>query len=584
MLESTPPHPALQAFSPGLCSASCLLLAMLGSSGCGGPPSDAKAPAALASENAAAETAESAPKATPENIARRLLALQPGFARAVGLHEFDGKLADYSAAGIERRIQTLTELKSEVAALVERAQDADERLDWSMLNQIIAQDLFDLTEVESFRTRPAFYSELFSVEEYIVREYAPLEQRARAMLEHLRASSQQLANVDKNLRSPLSQPVVKTAVDIFKGFGTYLRGDVQIFLDGVADPLVKQEAKALAASVAGEADKLATRLAQVELPKADQSHILGRARYEHLLLAQEALTTPIEQLEEMAEKDLQRNKAAYEALAKTVVRVRPKASDLMDEVRKVVDEARRFMVDEKIATLPVEPHVIVKETPPYMRWNSAFLSAGGPLDPPNLAAYYYVTLPDPTWPLKEREEYVMSRGEIVSVSTHEVFPGHYLQSLWQRNAPTFVQKIAWSYSFGEGWAHYVEQMMIEQGFAANLPEARLGQVSDALLRDCRFVASIALHVHGKSVDDVKNRFIQDCKQDEATARQQAIRGTFDPGYFAYTLGKLQILALREEAKQKLGDRFDLQKFHDALLSHGSSQLPLIHDRVLAALD
>lgn len=177
----------------------------------------------------------------------------------------------------------------------------------------------------------------------------------------------------------------------------------------------------------------------------------------------------------------------------------------------------------------------------------------------------------------------MSRGEIVSTTVHEVFPGHYLQGLWQQRAPTFMQKVAWSYSFGEGWAHYVEQMMVEEGFEKESPETRLGQLSDALLRNCRFVASIGIHVRGWSVEDAKKRFMEDCKQDEAGARQQAVRGTFDPGYFAYTLGKLQILALREEAKKKLGDAFSLRAFHDALLAHGAPPVPLIRDRVLAQL-
>jgi uncharacterized protein (DUF885 family) len=324
-------------------------------------------------------------------------------------------------------------------------------------------------------------------------------------------------------------------------------------------------------------------LERVELPNADQSHVLGRQRYEHLLRAQEALTTPIEELEQMAEADLARNKAEYEALAKSVQKTRPPASELLDEARRVVLASRVFVVEHQIVSLPLEPHVEVKETPPFMRWNSAFLNGGGPLEPATLAAYYYITLPDPSWPAKEQAEYVMSRGEIVSTSVHEVFPGHYLQGLWQRSAPTFVQKVFGSYSFNEGWAHYVEQMMVDEGFANDMPEARLGQLSDALLRDCRFVASIGIHVHGMSVDAARERFSEDCKQDDASARQQAVRGTFDPGYFAYTLGKLQILELREAAKQKLGARFELLKFHDALLAHGSPPVPLIRERVLDAL-
>jgi uncharacterized protein (DUF885 family) len=541
------------------------------SAGCGGPPSPA-APAAAA-----------APSSPAEGLARRLLALTPNEARALGLHEFDGRIGDFSAAGVERRIATLRELQTEVSGLAAQTADADAQLDAAVLRQMIAQDLFELTEMETWRTNPTYYSELFSIDEYIIRDYAPKQERAKAMLAHLRASRAQVQNVRANLRSPLSEPVVKTAIDIYKGFGQYLRGEVQTFLDGIDDPALRAEAKEAALAVAGEAEGIAAQLHDVELPKADQSHVLGRERYERLLLAQEALSTPIEQLEQMAEHDLARNRAAYEALARSVEKSRPSAAALLNEVRQVVEGARDFMLARRIVTLPVEPHVDVKETPPFMRWNSAFLNPGGVFDRADLPAYYYVTLPDPSWPPQEQEDYVMSRGEIVSTSVHEVFPGHYLQGLWQRNAPTFVQKVSWSYSFGEGWAHYAEQMMVDEGFASDRPEARLGQLSDALLRNCRFVASIGIHVRGMTVDDAKRRFIEDCKQDEAGARQQAVRGTFDPGYFAYTLGKLQILALRDEAKQRLGARFELAKFHDALLAHGAPPVPLIRERVLEAL-
>jgi uncharacterized protein (DUF885 family) len=553
--------------------------------GCGGPPSAAASPASTESASPTPAPVASEPgAATPtEALGRRLLALQPAYGRAAGLHEYDGHIADVSAAGIEARIATLNELKAQLDALAGAGGSPDDVLDRRMLGQMIAQDLFDLTEVESWRTRPGFYTELFSVDEYIVRDYAPKEQRARAMLEHLTRSQAQVGHVLENLRSPLSEPVVRTAIDIFKGFGQYLRADVQVFLQGLADAALESQAQQAAKAVGDEAERIALHLERVELPKADQSHVLGRQRYEHLLLAQEALSTPIEELERLAEQDLQRNKAAYEALVKTVHKTRPEASALLAEARGVVLGAQAFVVDRRVVTLPVEPHVQVKESPPYMRWNSAFLNAGGAFDAPDLAAYYYVTLPDPKWPAKEQAEYVMSRGEIVATSVHEVFPGHYLQALWQRSAPTFVQKVTGSYSFVEGWAHYVEQMMIDEGFESSLPEARLGQLSDALLRDCRFVASIGIHVRNTPLEEVKRRFREDCKQDDATARQQAVRGTFDPGYFAYTLGKLQILALRAEAQQKLGERFDLRRFHDALLAHGAPAVPLLHDRVLADL-
>lgn len=547
--------------------------------------------AALVASGAVSCTPSSAPPApaatsegaTAEALARGLLELRPSAARGLGLHEYDGKLADLSQAGIEGRIAALRAAEQQLTDLEEAASNEDERLDQRILSQMVAQDLFDLTEVEVWRTRPAFYSELFSVDEYIVRDYAPKEARARAMLAHFRAALPQVQHVRGNLRSPLSEPVVQTSIDIFGGFGQYLRGDVQTFLDGVEDEATKQDAKALALELAGAAEGIASHLKEVELPKADQSHVLGRERYERLLRAQEALETPIEELETLAEADLQRNKAAYEALAAEVQKSRPSASELLDEARRVVEASRTFVVDRKLVTLPPEPNVLVKETPPFMRWNSAFLNLGGPFDARSLAAYYYITLPDPSWPEQQQREYVMSRGEIVSTSVHEVFPGHYVQQRWQYEAPTFVQKTAGSYSFVEGWAHYAEQMMVEAGFAADQRETRLGQLSDALLRNCRFVVSIGIHVRGMTLEAAQRRFMEDCKQDEATSRQQATRGTFDPGYFAYTLGKLQILELRAEAQQRLGRRFELGAFHDALLAHGAPPVPLLRDRVLAAL-
>lgn len=567
---------ALRSIPRGLVSAALALVTVtaLGgaTSGCGG-------------EACGVHTACAKYDATPtiERLGRDYVGLQPAMGRISGLHEYDGKIADVSKAGIERRIAILRDMKTKIAAMPPAKSD-DDALDRKILAQMIEQDLFDLVDVQTWRTRPAYYSELFSVDDYIVRDYAALPVRAQAMLEHLRAAHEKVGAIRANLASPMSQPVVKTAIDIYRGFAEYLRGDVQTFLDKVPDAAVKKEAKTLALAQAAEAEAIAKHLETVELPKADQSHVLGRKRYEALLRAQEALDTPIEELEKMADEDLARNKAAYEALQQQgVQKTRPPASELLEDARKMTEGSKQFIVDHAIVTLPTKPNVEVAETPPFQRWNSAFLNGAGAFDRPDLTAYYYITLPDPKWPQKEQEEYVMSRGEIVSTTVHEVFPGHYLQGLWQQRAPTFMQKVAWSYSFGEGWAHYVEQMMVEEGFEKESPETRLGQLSDALLRNCRFVASIGIHVRGWSVEDAKKRFMEDCKQDEAGARQQAVRGTFDPGYFAYTLGKLQILALREEAKKKLGDAFSLRAFHDALLAHGAPPVPLIRDRVLAQL-
>ena len=315
--------------------------------------------------------------------------------------------------------------------------------------------------------------------------------------------------------------------------------------------------------------------------KGDDSHVLGPARYLKLLEVQEGLHVTLAEFSKMGEENLLANKRAYDHLVKKKAKLVPvERSEMFDQAAKLTASSRAFILEKKLVTIPSEEQAIVKESPPFQRWNAAFLDPPGVFEERMLKGFYYITLPDPTWPKKEQEEYLLPKGILLSTTIHEVYPGHFLQWLFQKRAPTRVQKLFTSYSFVEGWAHYGEQMMIEEGFGAETPESHLGQLSDALLRNCRVVVSLGVHTAKMTMAQAERRFIQDCHQDKATAREQAARATFDPGYFAYTLGKMQILALREEAKKRLGTGFSLQRFHDALLAHGAPPVPLIRDRVL----
>jgi hypothetical protein len=357
---------------------------------------------------------------------------------------------------------------------------------------------------------------------------------------------------------------------------------VKRLLAGAFEPAKQQEFEKVNEALAKAADDLVSNFKNVELARADQSHVLGPDRYAKLLRLQEGIALPLSDFKAMGEANLAQNRRAYEELVGKVTVRRPKAAELLYQATRLMDASRKFVIEKKIVTIPFEDRTVLKETPPYMRWNSAFLDASGPFDPFK-GSFYYITMPDKTWSAKERAEYVMPLGVLLATTVHEVYPGHFLQGQWARNAPTRIQKSLGSYSFIEGWAHYVEQMMIEEGFGKEDPQNRLGQLSDALLRNCRYVVSIGFHTEGMTLEAAANRFEKECHQDKATAREQAVRGTFDPGYFAYTLGKMQILELRDEAKRGLGTRFSLQKFHDALLSHGSPAIPLIRERVLHEL-
>jgi uncharacterized protein (DUF885 family) len=522
------------------------------------------------------------PAALIDHLADELLARDPSYARSIGLHEADGKVAHYSAESLAGTRAFLTKALADLNGINESALSENESLDRAILKAHFSRWLFSLEDLDEPRKKPQFYEDIFSVNVYVDRDYAPLESRLARLVEHEEAALAEVPHIRENLALPLSKTMAKVAGKNYLGYAEYLRGDVAKIFGKVGDAALHARFEKANAALATEAEKLGKWLKDEVSPKGDESHILGAARFQKLFAVQEGLTSSIDELSRMAEADLARNKAAYEEIAKTTKLTRPAAAELIPLATGLVAESRQFLLDKKIVTIPSTDTAIVKETPPYAQWNAASLDATGPFDPYR-AAFYYITLPNPSWSQKEQEEYVFPRGVLLATTVHEVFPGHFLQGRWAERAPTRVQKLSGSYSFTEGWAHYVEQMMIEEGFHASDPQARLGQLSDALLRNCRFVGAIALHAQSKSVEEVARRFATDCKQDAATAQEQAERGTFDPGYFAYTLGKIQILELRAEAKQKLGASFSLQKFHDALLAHGAPPVALLRPRVLAAI-
>jgi uncharacterized protein (DUF885 family) len=548
------------------------------------PPASADAPETRRTPPAPtkASPGSSAFAAVANRIVDEWLRREPVRARALGLHDFDGRLADYSAAGIASFIEWLQKTKIELAAIDRAALGPDDLLDLAIVTNATDIELFQHVDLQVFKRRPQHYEELFAVNIYLDREYAPLEERGRRLLAHEEAALGQVGNVRANLVSPMSKPVVQTAVKIYRGYAEYLRGDVVRLLKGVGDAAFQARFAKTNEALAKAAADLAEYLEKTEVPKGDNSHVLGPELYKKLLAVQEGLPLPLGEFKKMGEENLAVNKLAFEALRKSAKVTRPKASELLASATQLMESSRRFIQEKKLVTIPTEDTAMLKETPPYMRWNAAFLDAPGAFEKAK-NAFYYITMPDPTWSKKEQEGYVMTQGILLATTVHEVYPGHYLQGQWLRRAPTRVEKVFESYSFVEGWAHYGEQLMIEQGFGAEDPQNRLGQLSDALLRNCRFVVSLGVHAEKMTLETAEKRFMTDCFQDKATAREQAVRATFDPGYFAYTLGKIQILALREEAKQRLGAKFDLQRFHDALLAHGSPPVPLIRERVLRDL-
>jgi hypothetical protein len=513
-----------------------------------------------------------------ERVFRELLADDPTNARDLGLHGYDGKVAAVSKGALDARVVRLTQDAGDLARTEGNRLSDDEALDLEELKSEVASSLFWLVDMDGPRKYPQTYESLFSVNTYIDRDYAPIEERAKRLISHEEAALVEVGHVRENLTPPLSKPVAEVAARNFAGFATYLRGDVPKVIGKVGDDAQRARFARTNEALAKAADDLAAWLKK-EAFHGDQSHVLGGQRFAKLLLVQEGLTTPLADFEQMNEDNLAANKKVYEALAAHVKDKPVEEAEYFATAEHMMQDARKFVLERGIVSFASSDEVTVRETPPYKRWNSASIELSGPFDVAK-SAFYYLTIPDKSWPKRQRQGYLGALGDLLGTTIHEVYPGHFVQGRWQERAPTQVQMAFGNYAFVEGWAHYAEQMVIEEGFGKEDAANELAMRRGALLRNCRFAASVGIHTRGMTVEQAARRFVEDCHQDEATAHEQAVRGTFDPGYFAYTLGKLQIMALREEAKRRLGEKFSLLRFHEALLSHGAPPLAFIHDRVL----
>lgn len=512
---------------------------------------------------------------TADMLLREQFELTPDYGRSAGIHEWDGRVADYSAAGVRHRIDTLHARKQRIKAM--HPANAEEALDVALLDWNADEQLFWLETRNAWRTDPDFYEELFSVHSYIDRAYDSEEKRIAALVQHEEAGLKQVGHVRTNLQPPLPKPLVDVGIGIYKGYASYLRKDAAEFGAKAQDPALKARFARANAALADEAEKLAAWLGTVA---TNENFALGTAQFQQLVDVYAGQHIALADFEETGRELLARDQKVYDELAPKVPSPsRPKPAEYIPLAQSLTEAARKFLVDRHIVSLPSTERAIVVETPPYLRYNAAWLDTPGPYDPP-LGAFFYVTPPDPSWPAERQTEYIPHTGELRATSTHEVYPGHFVQYTFLRKAPTMTQKVIGSATFIEGWAHYGEQMMAEEGFSAD-PESHLGQVTDALLRDCRYLVALAVHTQGQTLAQAEERFVKECHQTSAVAKEQSVRAALHPWYFAYTLGKLQILSLRDEAKKL--PTFTLQRFHDATLSHGQGPVGLIRPRVLADL-
>jgi uncharacterized protein (DUF885 family) len=529
-----------------------------------------------------------------DGVSAALWNLDPSEAVYLGKHEYDGVVPELTEDAIGTQLERLRLLKDRLEGL--EGLDADQLLDRSQLIAAVDSALITWDSIEAWRRNPMTPIPMLDITLYLTRDYAPFPERAEQAAAVLEQAPRLLEQARQILSGDVPAVFAEWARRLAAGMADSLVRDLPSQAADSGDPFA---ASAVAGAGAQAAAALREYVAWLEtdiLPTADGEFAVGGEVLEAMLQQGELVDLDLDGLLALGEEDLQRNleslreaaaevdpsSSVAEAYEAHVASVHPARGELVASAREMLEEIRAFLIERQIITIPSEVRALVDETPRHMRWAFAMMSTPGPYETESTEAYYYVTPVEPEWDDARAEERLRALNSFAleDISIHEAYPGHYVHFLHYDSAPTEVSRRVASYAFTEGWAHYTEQMMVEEGYRDGDPRFRMAQLVEALVRNCRFVAAIRMHAHGMSLDEATRLFVDNALYEETPARAEAERGAFDPGYYSYTLGKLQILRLREDCRRQLGDAFDLRSFHDGLLSRGAPPVELMRGVLL----
>ena len=557
----------------------------------------------------AAPTQDAEYEGVAEEYVKTYLAAHPLQGTALGLHEYDGKINDYSRLALDAELSRLRRFDDRLAKFDPAKLSGRQSIDLRILQAAVKRELFEMQDMSVFERNPMVYARAGDVNVYIKRNFAPLEDRVRSLV----AIESQIPNIliaaRTNLDEKLPRPFVELGIQIARGSADFLKKDLVAAVSGLKDEQLRVAFQAANRKAANALSDYATWLEREKLPKATLDFALGEEKFARFLAQTELVNLPPQKVLEIgmaqlkaeqeafaeAAKKIDPNKRAIEVF-KQIQSEHPASDKLIPDIAKDLDKLRKYIVSRRLVGIPSEVRAKVKETPQYLRATSfASMDTPGPFEKRANEAYYYVTPTEEDWPEQEKQEWLTAFNYYTSdvTSIHEVYPGHYVQFLHLNASPASkVEKIFGSYAFIEGWAHYSEKMMIDEGFGSpsnsspseddvkRAAKYRMAQADEALLRLCRLCVSIKVHTQNMSIDEATKFFQDNCYYEQKPARQEAMRATFDPGYLNYTLGKLQILKLRDDYKAQQGNDFSLQKFHNELLSHGMPPIRLLREIML----
>lgn len=525
-----------------------------------------------------------------ERVVAEAFAVEPSLARWSGDHRYDGVLGDIGADAVQRRAERFSALRDELDALPPDGLDAELRADLRSARHTLDEDIMRVRELRQFALDPRRAIDTAAdVSSYISRDYAPAAERAAALATHLEQLPAYLDAAFPLLDGAVWEGPRLLAIDSGQGYAAFLRDDVRREL-GALDSALARRLDAAVDSAAAACERWSERVEGLQ-PLPDSA--LGQERFTALLEAQEGIAETVASLRARADNELERLDAQAREVAATVAPGRtveeaftlmeedhPTADDLLGATADMLVRLRQFWIDSGVISVDAEANCEVRPTPAFRRWSSASYEPPGALDPPGMAHYYFVTTVQPDWDAEQAEQWLryLNYPSLENVSVHEAFPGHFVHFWNGYTTPSLVRRVFSPAGFVEGWAHYTEQLAIEQGLAEGRPRLQLAQLQDALLRAVRFRVAVGLHCEGMPLEDANRLFEQRAYLQRLPAEREALRGTHDPLYLVYTYGKLEILRWREELQRRGG--FDARRFHDTLTRAGFPPLAVVRDLVL----
>src|SRR5262245_42202917 len=523
----------------------------------------------------------------------------PTYATLDGVHTHDDLLEDLSRHGIEAEAHALSGYLRRLEDINPEGLPEIERLEHRMLGSHIRSRMFELEDVRTWERNPQYYADIIasSLAGQALFSHAPAPERARRVLSKLRQTPRLIQAARDNIKDPPGI-FVKVGTETMRGALKFIEHDLPRAFSTLDDmhllgDLADAQVEASHA-VGAYIEYLETEVSS----KARASFRLGADRFEQKVRLDEGVALPVDRLLAIATRELHQTQETFKSVAgrmnggdplTTWAKTKsqhPEPGQLVAVGREQLNELRTYLERQSIITLPQGEPITVAPTPDFYRWSFASMWTPGPFESKPTRAYYYLTDVDPAWPPERQQEYLRDYNypTLWSISIHEVYPGHFLHYQHLRRVESKVRKsiLFAPASFVEGWAHYCEQMMIEAGFGRSDQGVRLGQLAEALIRLVRFIVGIRLHAEDMSVEQGVRMFQSEAYLEESSARREAERGTFDPTYLVYSVGKLMLLKLRQDYKQQQGKAFSLRTFHDTLLGNGTAPFWLHRQLMLGA--